>query len=147
MAVLRRKFIAGVGALSIAGCVGNGTPDVRLEYTITAGTDPAAVPEDIRGSRDEGGRRRDGYQWVVVELSVTEGTLDMEDIWFRSRVETSDRFYDLDHATDDLRKGIQSRGDIQEGGEAIALYQIPDGQNSYSWNLQETRQDIDAKKV
>lgn len=122
-------------------------PPVELEYTISAGTSPDSIPEDIRKSRDEGGRRKEGYQWVVVTFDVVQGPLDMEDLWFRSRVETEERYYDLDHATGELVDGVQSRGTIKEGGSGIALYQIPADAESYGWNLEETRQDIAARRA
>lgn len=147
MHLSRRAFIAGGGAVVLAGCTGTAGADVVLEYSISASKEPDVVPEDIRQRRDEGGRRREGYKWVVVEFDVAEGTLDMEDVWFRSRVETSNRYYDLDHGTSDLTDGMQSRGDIQEGGHGIALYQIPEDEDTYSWNLEEMRQDVDAENV
>lgn len=70
----------------------------------------------------------------------------MQDVWFRSRIETSNRFYDLDHASDELDDGVESRGEIKEGGSGIALYQIPEEAGNYSWNLEEMRQDIAAER-
>lgn len=119
--------------------------DAVLEYSINADEEPEEIPDDIRKSRDEGGRRRAGNKWTVVTFEVVEGTLDMEDVWFRSRIETGDRFYELDHATADLSDGIQSRGEIKKGGFGIALYQIPQDADTYEWNLDEMQQDIDTK--
>ncbi|MBU4341857.1 MAG: hypothetical protein KJ928_04620 [Candidatus Altiarchaeota archaeon] len=101
---------------------------------------PEEIPDDLQKWK------RDEYMWVVVEFEVKEGTLDMQDVWFRSRIETSERFYDLDHTTDKLKNGIQSRGMIKSGGEGIALYQIPVNEDSYSWNLEKMRQDVKAIK-
>ncbi|EMA19256.1 hypothetical protein [Haloarcula argentinensis] len=145
----RRKFIRAVSAGSavvIAGCAGESEPDVVLEYNIKADQAPEEIPEDIRKSRKEGGRLEEGSKWVVVTLDVAEGTLDMQDVWFRSRIETDERFYDLAHASDGLSSGIQSRGEIKQGGSGVALYQIPTGTGSYSWNLEEMRQDVEANE-
>lgn len=110
--------------------------DAVLEYSITTGKNPDAVPDDIAGLADEGnGRRRVGYRWMVVTFEVVEGQLNMQDVWFNSRAETPARFYTLDHATADLELGVQSRGSIKSGGKGIALYQIPDDVSTYSWNL------------
>lgn len=120
---------------------------IILEYTITADKTPEQVPEDIHKSRSEGGRRQEGYKWVVVEFEVVEERLNMEDLWFRSSIETSNRLFDLDHATGDLVDGIQSRGDIKQGGSGIGLYQVPEDADTFEWNLEETQQNIEAKKV
>lgn len=120
--------------------------DVVLEYTISAEKEPEMIPEDIRNSRDEGGRRQEGYKWVVVQFDVVQGTLDMQEMWFHSRIETSDRFYDLDHGTRDLVDGVQPRGEIKESGSGIALYQIPEDEGRYLWNLEDVRQDVHAEK-
>jgi hypothetical protein len=122
-------------------------PTIVLEYTITAGTAPDAIPEDIRKLRSEGGQLEEDYKWVVVEFTVIEGTLNMEDIWFDSRVETSQRYYDLDHATDELVDGVQSRGAIKQGSSGIALYQIPTDSDTYEWNIEQTDQNIESNKV
>lgn len=154
----RRHFVkAGIvgSVTAIAGCSGdsdsepdgtNSGPGVVLEYSITAGEEPEELPEDVRATREVGGRREEGNKWVVVSFEVVEGTLSMSDVWFRSRVETSDRFYNLDHASDLLSDGVQSRGEIKTGGTGTALYQIPTDESTYSWNLQEMRQDVEANE-
>jgi len=146
---MRRSAFLGVAATSTvtaaAGCTGEDDPDAVLTHSINAGNGPEDIPESISKSREEGGRREDGNKWVVVTFEVTAGTLDMEDVWFRSRVETTDRFHDLDHATADLSNGVQSRGEIKEGGSGIALYQIPEDQDTYEWNLADMRQDVEAE--
>jgi len=168
----RRQYLS-LAVLSLAGCIsdeGNtsttptkteaqttnptqtqgseSTPEqtVKIEYTITAGKSPEAIPESIRAPVEDGGRLEPGNQWVVVEFDVLEGTLDMQEIWFRSRIETETRFYDLDHATDKLADGVQSRGGIKAGGRGIALYQIPEDVTAYEWNLDETHARIEAIK-
>jgi hypothetical protein len=154
--ITRRRWaqtLAGVAITSVlAGCAGDGGSeyDVRIEYETTVGKEPEQMPENIRdshrGSENPDGRRKEGHKWIVVEIYVEEGELNMEDLWFRSRVETEDRFYDLDHASGDLTDGIQSRGDIQEGGYGLAVYQIPDDREFVDWNLDETHQDIRAQE-
>ncbi|MFC5970560.1 hypothetical protein ACFPYI_04375 [Halomarina salina] len=159
----RRQFlratVAGSAAI-LAGCSGASESDnqddagggggsnanVVLEYSLTSGKSPDAVPSDISKSRENGGRREEGYKWIVVSFDVTQGTLDMEDVWFRSRVETSERFFDLDHGTADLTDGVQSRGEIKQGASGIALYQVPQDVNRLSWNLDEMRQNVDAQR-
>jgi hypothetical protein len=123
---------------------GESDAEVVLEYSITTGKSPEQVPSSISKSRDDGGRRKEGYRWVVISFDVTQGTLNMQDVWFRSRVETSERFYDLDHGTADLTDGVQSRGEIKQRASGIALYQIPEDAENYSWNLEEMRQDVEA---
>jgi len=147
---MRRRELLTIAATSVittvAGCASGDDPDVGLTYTIRAEKEPEEIPEGIRKSRGEGGRRKEGNTWVVVTFEVTEGTLDMEDVWFRSRVETSSRFHDLDHGTADLSNGVQSRGEITQGGEGIALYQIPEDADTYEWNLEDMQQDVEAEK-
>lgn len=116
-------------------------PDVVLEYEIRVQTHGPDIPEDVA---DRYGR--DGYQWVVVIFDVLEGELDMMETWFESRVETSDRFYDLDHATSQLRFGVQPRGAIKSGHSGIALYQIPIQETTYSWNLDNSHQRVLARR-
>jgi hypothetical protein len=132
--------------VALAGCAGESGPDVVLEYNIKADQTPEEIPEDTRKSRNEGGRLEEGKKWVVVTFDVAEGTLDMQDVWFRSRIETDERFYDLEHASDELSNGIQSRGEIKQGSSGVALYQIPTDVASYSWNLEEMRQNVEANK-
>ena len=125
------------------------SPDVRIEYETTVGKEPEQLSSDFRDvwnpPDNSEGKREEGYKWVVIEITVLEGELDMEDIWFRSRVETEERFYELDHASDELTDGIQSRGSIKQGGNGIALYQIPEDSEFVRWNLEETNQNI--KKI
>lgn len=164
----RQDFIVKIGSVAtlsvLAGCTTGGDDDdsrdgdnpetseadVVLEYSITADKEPEEMPEDIRdihrGAENPDGRREEGHKWVVVSIEVVEGTLNMEDVWFRSRLETSDRFYNLDHASGELTNGIQSRGSIQEGGSGLALYQIPEDENTYRWNIEEMRQDVQANE-
>lgn len=158
----RRQFLQAtvVGSVaSLAGCAGEssannqsseegGNPDadVVLDYSVTASESPEDVPSKITKSRDDGGRRREDHKWVVVSFDVTRGTLDMEDVWFRSRVETDERFYDIDHGSAELADGVQSRGEIKQGASGIALYQIPEDVDAYSWNLEEMRQGVVAEK-
>jgi hypothetical protein len=122
------------------------SPDVRIEYETTVGKEPEQLSSDFRDvwnpPDNSEGKREEGYKWVVIEITVLEGELDMEDIWFRSRVETEERFYELDHASDELTDGIQSRGSIKQGGNGIALYQIPEDSEFVRWNLEETNQNI-----
>ena len=137
-----------VSTAGVSGCTGGSPdPDVQIEYQVTIGKEPEQMPEDIRdihrGAENPDGARREGHKWVVVEIDVLDGVLSMEDIWFRSRVETQDRFYDLDHASDQLSDGVQSRGEIKQDGSAIALYQISENSEFVSWNLDETQQDIE----
>lgn len=161
----RRRYLVAIGTVGltcVAGCSGdsdgdgtsdednggNGTSsyDVFIEYETTVGTEPEQIPADIRethqGAENPDGEREEGHTWVVVEIYVVEGELSMEDIWFHSRVETDDRLHELDHASDELGDGIQSRGSIQEGGYGIALYQIPEDSEFVAWNLDELPQDI-----
>lgn len=123
------------------------SPDVRIEYETTVGKKPEQLSSDFRDvwnpPDNSEGKREEGYKWVVIEITVLEGELDMEDIWFRSRVETEERFYELDHASDELTDGIQSRGSIKQGGNGIALYQIPEDSEFVRWNLEETNQNIE----
>jgi hypothetical protein len=123
------------------------SPDVRIEYETTVGKEPEQLSSDFRDvwnpPDNSEGKREEGYKWVVIEITVLEGELDMEDIWFRSRVETEERFYELDHASDELTDGIQSRGSIKQGGNGIALYQIPEDSEFVRWNLEETNQNIE----
>lgn len=95
-------------------------------------SDPEVIPED---AGDHYGRER--YEWVVVEITINEGELDMEDVSFNSRIETEDRYHDLDYASGEIPEGVQSRRAVQEGGEAIAVYQIPEGAGVVGWDLSE----------
>ena len=70
----------------------------------------------------------------------------MEDVWFNRRIETADRYHDLDHATGEIPKGIQSRGAVQEGGEAVAVYQSLAGAAVVGWDLSEMDQKIEAEE-
>lgn len=148
----RRVLLLGVGIGAIAlvgGNSGDANFDTQIEYETTVGKEPEQIPEALRGVQgvdNPDGRLQEGNKWVVVEIYVQSGELDMEDIWFRSRVETNDRFHELNHVSDELTDGIQSRGNIAEGGYGIALYQMPENSDFVSWNLEETHQNIEANK-
>jgi hypothetical protein len=115
--------------------------DVLLEYTIRVEPQPVEIPEDIARfySKEE-------FQWVVVSFDVLEGKLDMQEMWFESRIETVERFYDLDHATGELKMGVQSRGAIKSGFSGLALYQIGLDETVLSWDLNNLNQKVMARE-
>ncbi|MFC4986837.1 hypothetical protein [Saliphagus infecundisoli] len=91
--------IGGVAALP--GCTASDGLDVVLDYFVSTGSKPDMIPED---ARDHDGQ--DGYEWVVVEIAVDESELNMEDMWFNSRIETEDGYHDLDRASGEIPERI-----------------------------------------
>lgn len=83
---------------------------------------------------------------MVVEIAIEETELDMEEMWFTSRIESKYWYHDLDHNTGEIPERIQSRGVIQEGGEAVAVYQIPAGAEVVGWDLSVMDQEIETEE-
>ena len=117
---------------------GSGT---LLEFQIKAEAAPQEIPKDLADFYG-----KENYKWVVVTFEVLSGELDMQEMWFESRVETSSRYYDIDRATIDLRLGVQARGAIKEGSSGIALYQVPENETTFTWNLENLTPTVSARE-
>lgn len=130
----RRKVIYCIGSGAIvgsAGCLEIEEPethsDAVLSYEITESSDwDEELPDPIS----------DYMKFVVLSFEVDQGEISMEDLWFRSRIDTGERYQSVDAQTDNaLADGIESRGSILEGGSADILYQAPTFSEEYTWNL------------
>lgn len=101
--------------------------DAVLSYKTTEGSDwDEELPDTIS----------DHMKWVVLSFEVEEGEVSMEDLWFRSRIDTGERYQPADAQTDNaLANGIESRGAVIDGGSADILYQAPTFAKEYTWNL------------
>lgn len=106
---------------------GKSEADATLSYEITEGSNWDAELPDLYSK---------WMKWVVVSFTVERGAVSMEDLWFRSRIDTGERYQPADARTDDaLENGIQNRGQILEGGSGDILYQSPTFADSFIWNL------------
>lgn len=151
----RRRFLvaAGGAGAALAGCAASSgpsspeptatptpEPDAVLEYSVTTGKSPEPIPDDIadvhRGADNPDGRREEGNVWVVVDVTVVKGTLDMSDAWFHSRIETEDRYYEPDHASDMFPGGLQPRGAVKAGSSVVVLFQVPEGTDVVRWFIE-----------
>lgn len=152
----RRKFVSGIGVgvmIGSAGCTNDsrsagedstetqtdeGTSqtteeesenqaDAVLSYEVTEGSDwDEDLPDLIS----------DYMNWVVLSFEVEEGEVSMEDLWFRSRIDTGERYQPADAQTNNaLENGIENRGSILEDGSADVLYKVPTFAEEYAWNL------------
>ncbi len=93
-------------------------PPASVEYSVSTTTNPNILPNEYAS------RRGDGETWVVVSVDVTEGFLNMEDVWFRSRLTTESRQHELSHASQHATRGTWSRGLVKGGNSMHALYLI-----------------------
>lgn len=108
---------------------------VSLHIEITHDSD--LVPSDADDYKG------DDEDWAVVKIDVLDGVLNMEDVWFRSRLQAGDRNVQIHHeANTGAERGIRSRGEIQAGHPGHAIYAIPQGSTDPSWITEEMRQDV-----
>lgn len=160
--ISRRKLIAAIGGsatVTLSGCLGD---DEEPEETSEESEDDSG--EDDDGTRDSEEEEEEesqadavlsyevteGSNWdeelpdpisdwmkyVVLSFEVEEGEISMEDLWFRSRIDTGERYQPADAQTDNaLENGIEDRGTIIEGGTGDILYKAPTFVEQYTWNL------------
>jgi hypothetical protein len=114
--------------------------DAVLSYEVTDGSSwDSELPDTISP----------WMEWIVLSFNVEEGSVSMEDLWFRSRVDTGERYKPASARSDDaLENGITNRGDILEGGSADILYKVPSYSDTYEWNLSGLqRQSVDGENI
>lgn len=111
-------------------------PSTTVAYSVETSENPAVLDDD------DAELRSDSDLWAVVTLEVTDGVLNMEDVWFRSQLYTETRVYDLDHTSSKAERGIQSRGLVKQGNRAYALYKIGGDENIDEWGYDDPRQDV-----
>jgi len=108
-------------------------PSVSLEYSVETAKNPDVLPDEYAN------RRNENEIWAVVTLSVADGHLNMEDVWFRSRLVTGSRTHDLAHASETATRGVRSRGMVKSGNQATALYLIGADETIEGWGYTEDR--------
>jgi hypothetical protein len=92
-------------------------PPVTLEYSIKTAQNPDILPDEHKADQED--------TWAVVNLNIINGELNLEDVWFRSRLLTESRIYECDHTSQFAERGVQARGLVKDGFSANALYKIP----------------------
>lgn len=101
--------------------------DTILSYEVTEGSNWDSELPDLYS---------DWMKWVVLSFNVEQGEVSMEDLWFRSRIDTGERYQPANAQTNNaLENGIENRGSILEGGSADILYKAPSFSEDYTWNL------------
>ena len=129
----RRMLLSSVGssaALLIAGCTSaedseeesTNTTDSELDTVIDFSShveDPPSEEYELPDSQ------YGNWSWIVVDFEVLEGELDMGDIWFNGLFETEERYYTISPLTDQVENGVESRGQIREGGQGVLLHAYP----------------------
>lgn len=117
-------------------------PPVTVEYAVETAPNPGVLPDEYAERRD------DGEVWAVVSIDVTEGHLNMEDIWFRSRLVTESRRHQLSHSSPHAERGVWSRGMVKPGNTAHALYLIEDDEAVEEWGYTEdARQEVTISRA
>lgn len=117
-------------------------PPVSVEYSVSTTTDPDRLPSEYAN------RRGDGETWAIVSLDVTEGFLNMEDVWFRSRLTTESRQHELSHASQHATRGTWSRGMVKAGNSMHALYLIGENKTVQEWGYTEDgRQNTNISRI
>jgi hypothetical protein len=114
--------------------------DAVLSYEVTEGSNWDGDLPDLYS---------DWMKWVVLSFDVEQGEVSMEDLWFRSRIDTGERYQPADAQTNNaLENGIENRGSVLEGGSADILYKAPSFADSYTWNLSGLRrQTVDGENI
>lgn len=116
-------------------------PPVSLEYSISTTSNPENLPAEYAD------RRGDNEVWAVVSVDVTEGYLNMEDVWFRSQLTTDSRRHELSHDSQHATRGVLSRGMVKPGNTAQALYTIGEGETIEEWGYTEdARQSVNVTR-
>lgn len=111
-------------------------PPVSVRYTVETKKNPNVLADEYVRRKD------DDEVWAVVTLEIIEGVLNMEDVWFRSRLGTEDRTLAIDHSSSFADRGIRSRGYVKKGHAGHALYRISAGASVESWGYEDARQDV-----
>lgn len=101
--------------------------DAVLSYEVTEGPNWDGELPDLTS---------DWMKWVVLSFDVEQGEVSMEDLWFRSRIDTGERYKPASAQSNNaLENGIENRGSVLEGGSADILYKAPTFAEEYMWNL------------
>jgi hypothetical protein len=117
-------------------------PPASVEYSVSTTTNPDILPNEYAS------RRGDGETWAIVSVDVTEGFLNMEDVWFRSRLTTESRQHELSHASQHASRGVWSRGMVKAGNSMHALYLIGESATVQEWGYTEdSRQNVDVSRT
>ena len=116
-------------------------PPASVEYTVSTATNPSVLPDEHTD------RRSERETWAVVSIDVTEGVLNMEDIWFRTRLSTQSRRHELSHASQHAMRGALSRGMVKSGNSVNALYLIGEDEYIQEWGYTEdSRQNVSVSR-
>jgi len=117
-------------------------PPVSVEYSVSTTYNPDILPNEYAS------RRGDGETWAIVSVDVTEGFLNMEDVWFRSQLTTESRNHRLSHASQHATRGTWSRGMIKAGNSMHALYLIGESATVQEWGYAEdSRQNVNINRA
>lgn len=108
-------------------------PSVNLEYSVETAENSDVLPDEYAN------RRNENEVWAVVTLSVAEGHLNMEDVWFRSQLVTASRTHDLAHASANATRRVRSRGMVKSENQANSLYLIGSDESVEEWGYTEER--------
>lgn len=115
-------------------------PSVSVEYSVETAQDPDVLPSEYAAPN--------GEMWAVVTLNVTEGVLNLEDVWFRSQLITESRLHDCDPYSRFADRGVRSRGLVKTGYSATALYQIAEDESVERWGYTEDgRQNVSITRI
>lgn len=112
-------------------------PPTSVEYSVTKSNNPSVLPSEYA-------ERRFGDTWAVVDIKVTEGYLNMEDLWFRSRLTTGSYRHQISSYTQHATRGALSRGLIKPENRVQVLYLIEESESVEEWGYTEdSRQSVE----
>lgn len=116
--------------------------DVVVDYS-------THLQSSASGEYDLPDPRYDDWSWLVLDLEVAEGELDMEDVWFNAFFETEERLHEVSHDSSDVEDGVKSRGSIRQGGRGIILHAYPPspGSELVGWNTSAMDQSVGGEGV
>lgn len=135
-----RQSVGGTGILS------DGPSDTysptSVEYSVSTETNPDILPDEYATSRE------DSETWATVTVDVIDGAVNMENVWFRSRLTTESRRHELSHASQHATRGTLSRGLVKTGNSMHALYLIGKDETIQEWGYTEdSRQSVDISRA
>lgn len=146
----RRRFIAVVGfgaAVTVAGCTGDNGDGVELSYSVSDPKSHEDIPSEVVEHPNP-----DGFQWIVVTVSIEAGSIDATDILGLTQIDTGSSSEPARAVTvspsDDVLTESSEEHTMDEGVTGDVYYRVSDDVDSGEWvteQLENQYGDIDIQ--
>lgn len=112
-------------------------PDVSVSVDIEITDDAEMIPQEANEFKNE------NEAWGIASLEVLDGRLNVEDVWFRSKLRVTNRQVETDPAANRyVKRGMRPRGEIKSEYIGHAIYIVPGDSEDASWITDEMRQSV-----